>query len=101
GESYATSAELAKELGPFEGYERNKNNMLRVIRNHRRAAYAAPNNEYEGLSVFPVALDQQRTPDPLLQAAHTAWDRALELGEQHGYRNAQTTVLAPTGTIGL
>lgn len=101
GESYAISAELAKELGPFRGYERNKEHMLRVIRNHRRAAYAENNDAYEGLTVFPVALDQERTPSPMRKAAQKAWDRALELGEKHGYRNAQVTVIAPTGTIGL
>lgn len=101
GESYATSAEMAKELGPFRGYERNKEHMLRVIRNHRRAAYADAKDSYEGLTVTPVALDQERTPTALRDAAHHAWDRALELGEAHGYRNAQVTVLAPTGTIGL
>lgn len=101
GESYATSAELAKELGPFNGYERNKEHMLRVIRNHRRAAYAEAPQTYEGLTVTPVALDQERAPAPMREAAHLAWDRALELGEQYGYRNAQVTVIAPTGTIGL
>lgn len=101
GESYATSAELAKELGPFDGYARNKENMLRVIRNHRRAALAEPHRHYEGLTVFPIALDQHRTPEPILNAAHAAWDKALQLGETYGYRNAQTTCLAPTGTIGL
>src|SRR5690606_23770286 len=101
GESYATSAEMAAQLGPFPGYERNKDAMLRVIRNHRRAAWAAAAEEYEGLSVLPRAIDPRFCPPDLLAAARAAWDRALALGEQHGYRNAQVTVIAPTGTIGL
>jgi ribonucleoside-diphosphate reductase alpha chain len=101
GESYAASAEMAKELGAFPGYKRNRDAMLRVIRNHRRAAYNAPKEEYERLSVFPVAIDAKECPTELLQAAKGAWDRALELGEEYGYRNAQVTVLAPTGTISL
>ena len=99
GESYATSAEMARALGAFPGYERNKEHMLRVIRNHRRAAYAL--TDYEGLSVQPIAIDQQICPRPLLEAAHAAWDKALSWGQQYGYRNAQVTVIAPTGTIGL
>ncbi len=101
GVSYATSAELAKELGPFPGYQRNREPMLRVIRNHRRAAYNAPRSGYEGLSTAPKGIDGVKAPADLLQAAKKAWDRALELGEKHGYRNAQVTVIAPTGTIGL
>jgi ribonucleoside-diphosphate reductase alpha chain len=101
GVSYATSAEMAKELGAFSGYERNKQNMLRVIRNHRRAAYNAEKNEYEGLTVTPVGIDPKECPGELLRAARESWDQALALGEQHGYRNAQVTVIAPTGTIGL
>lgn len=101
GESYATSAEMAGELGAFRGYERNKEHMLRVIRNHRRAAYAVDNSEYEGLTICPVPIDKNVCPAPLLAAAQHSWDRALELGEQHGFRNAQVTVIAPTGTIGL
>ena len=101
GESYATSAEMARNHGPFPGYARNREHMLRVIRNHRRAAYDAPAKEYEGLRVTPVGLDQSVTPDYLLTAAKEAWDRALATGEEHGFRNAQTTVIAPTGTIGL
>jgi ribonucleoside-diphosphate reductase alpha chain len=101
GESYATSAELAQHLGAFKGYAKNKEHMLRVIRNHRRAAYAAPDHEYEQLSVKPVAIDQKLCPPDLLQAAKEAWDKALAMGEQHGYRNAQVSVIAPTGTIGL
>jgi ribonucleoside-diphosphate reductase alpha chain len=101
GESYAASAELAGEQGPFRRYDNNRDNMLRVIRNHRRAAYDAPRDDYEGLSVYPVGIDQKGCPQDMLQAAKEAWDRALELGEKHGFRNAQVTVLAPTGTIGL
>ncbi len=100
GVSYATSAEMAKELGPFAGYARNRDHMLRVIRNHRAAAHAT--GVYEGLNVPAVALDHANCPDQSLVAlAKSAWDEALKLGEQHGYRNAQTTVIAPTGTIGL
>ena len=100
GVSYATSAEMAGELGAFAGYARNRDHMLRVIRNHRAAAYAKP--VYEGLNVNPVALDQVNCPDQtLVTLAKSAWDEALSLGELHGYRNAQTTVIAPTGTIGL
>jgi ribonucleoside-diphosphate reductase alpha chain len=101
GEAYATSAEMAKDLGPFPAYARNRNSMLRVIRNHRRAAYQAPAGDYEGLSITPLGIDPKRCPPRLLQAARDTWDRALELGQAHGYRNAQVTVLAPTGTIGL
>ena len=101
GESYATSAEMAAELGPFARYEANKESMLRVIRNHRRAAYDAPAAEYEGLSIPPVGIDPSACPRDLLDAARRTWDRASQLGETHGFRNAQTTVIAPTGTIGL
>ena len=101
GVSYATSAEIASELGPFSGYKRNADNMLRVIRNHRRAAYGATDG-YEQLAVKPLPLDHANCPDKLLsELAKTAWDEALSLGQLHGYRNAQATVIAPTGTIGL
>ncbi|MEL6643884.1 MAG: vitamin B12-dependent ribonucleotide reductase [Pseudomonadota bacterium] len=101
GVSYATSAEIAGELGPFAGYERNADHMLRVIRNHRRAAYGETAG-YEAMNVNPVPLDQTNCPDARLVAlAKGAWDEALKLGEAHGYRNAQATVIAPTGTIGL
>ncbi|GIW70473.1 MAG: hypothetical protein KatS3mg102_0015 [Planctomycetota bacterium] len=99
GEAYATSAEMAAELGPFPGFARNREPMLRVIRNHRRAAYAAPASEYEGLTVRPRGIDARHCPPELLAAARAAWDRALALGEQHGYRNAQVTVIAPTGCL--
>ncbi|MCF8473783.1 MAG: vitamin B12-dependent ribonucleotide reductase [Emcibacter sp.] len=101
GTSYATSAEMAKELGYFAGYEQNKESMLRVIRNHRNAAIGNTNG-YESLSTLPIPLDIVNCPFPKLSvAAGMAWDKALQLGMQHGYRNAQTTVIAPTGTIGL
>ncbi|MGZ3216893.1 vitamin B12-dependent ribonucleotide reductase [Paracoccus sp. T5] len=100
GVAYATSARVAAELGAFPGYARNRDHMLRVIRNHRAAAQGT--GSYEGVNVAPVALDAANCADPSLVAlARAAWDEALALGEQHGYRNAQTTVIAPTGTIGL
>ena len=101
GEAYATSAEMAKDLGPFPGYAKNRLHMLRVIRNHRRAAYNAAPGDYENLSITPKGIDPTHCPQRLLQAARETWDRALELGQAHGFRNAQVTVLAPTGTIGL
>ncbi|MBW3632194.1 MAG: adenosylcobalamin-dependent ribonucleoside-diphosphate reductase, partial [Chloroflexi bacterium] len=101
GESYAASAELAGHLGPFPGFTANREHMLRVIRNHRRAAYDAASSEYEQLSVLPMPVSADRVRGPLLAAARDSWDRALAEGEKHGYRNAQTTLLAPTGTIGL
>ncbi|MGP1396973.1 MAG: vitamin B12-dependent ribonucleotide reductase [Inquilinaceae bacterium] len=101
GVAYATSAEMAAELGPFPGYAPNQDAMLRVIRNHRRAAYGKTRG-YEDLAVQPVPLKAEQCSDPALTAAaKRAWDRALKLGEKHGYRNAQATVIAPTGTIGL
>ncbi|NMG38530.1 vitamin B12-dependent ribonucleotide reductase [Chelativorans sp. ZYF759] len=101
GVAYATSAEMAAELGAFPDYERNAPHMLRVMRNHRRAAHGESTG-YEGLSVNPVPLIASDCPEPvLMERARRAWDRALELGEKHGYRNAQSTVIAPTGTIGL
>ncbi|MBR0990311.1 vitamin B12-dependent ribonucleotide reductase [Bradyrhizobium japonicum] len=101
GISYKTSAEMAAELGTFPGYKKNAAHMLRVIRNHRRAAHGQSNG-YEALSVNPVPMDLVSCPQTdLVTHAQAAWDAALELGEKHGYRNAQTTVIAPTGTIGL
>jgi ribonucleoside-diphosphate reductase alpha chain len=101
GTAYKTSAEMASELGPFPGYKKNSAEMLRVIRNHRTAAYGKSSN-YEGLTVKPVPLDIENCPDAsLVDAAIRSWDEALELGEKHGFRNAQSTVIAPTGTIGL
>ncbi len=101
GEAYATSAEMAAHLGAFPNYERNAEHMLRVIRNHRRAAYNAPDGEYEGLTIKPMGIAPEVTPEYLLKAARDAWDRALQWGKEHGFRNAQVTVIAPTGTIGL
>ncbi len=101
GESYATSAEMARALGPFPRYDENREPMLRVIRNHRRAAYNAQEHEYEGLGIKPVGIDPEFCPQNLLDAARRAWDDALDLGTESGFRNAQVTVLAPTGTIGL
>ncbi len=116
GRSYRTSALLAKEHGPFPGYAPERENMLRVIRNHRRAAHGIPRDaeEYEQLRITPVPIDHNlillsakagtmsvANSATLLSHAVRAWDEALELGEKHGYRNAQTTVIAPTGTIGL
>ena len=101
GDAYAASAEMAGELGTFPRYEHNKEAMLRVVRNHRRAAYNAPASEYEGLCIKPQGLYGKGVPRRIVDAARESWDRALALGEQHGYRNAQVTVLAPTGTIGL
>jgi ribonucleoside-diphosphate reductase alpha chain len=101
GISYATSAEMAKELGPFPGYKKNAAHMLRVIRNHRRAAHGESRG-YEALAVNPVPLDHASCKQQdLVEHAKAAWDQALELGEINGFRNAQTTVVAPTGTIGL
>ena len=101
GRAYAASAEMAEELGAFARYRENREHMLRVLRNHRRAAYAAPEAEYEMLSKTPRGIDAEVCPDYLLAAAREAWDDALAVGYRSGYRNAQTTVIAPTGTIGL
>ena len=101
GIAYATSAEMAEELGTFPEYDRNADPMLRVIRNHRRAAHGHSSG-YENLSMTPTPLDHTVCPDAaLIEAARRSWDLALELGEKFGFRNAQTTVVAPTGTIGL
>jgi ribonucleoside-diphosphate reductase alpha chain len=106
GEAYAQSARMAEALGPFARYKENENHMLRVIRNHRRAAYNAAPEEYERLHTIPQGIDPalfeaKKCPLDLLAAARAAWNRALSLGEQHGYRNAQVSAIAPTGTIGL
>jgi ribonucleoside-diphosphate reductase alpha chain len=112
GRSYRQSALLAKEHGAFAGYERNKNDMLRVIRNHRRAAkgLARDAKDWESLRIRPVPIDHGvvstgrvniANAKVMLERSMAAWDDALALGEKHGYRNAQTTVIAPTGTIGL
>ncbi|BBC00551.1 ribonucleoside-diphosphate reductase alpha chain [Bradyrhizobium japonicum] len=101
GIAYKTSAEMAAELGTFPGYKKNAAHMLRVIRNHRRAAHGNAAG-YEALSVNPVPLDHASCPqEDIVTHARLAWDDALALGEVNGYRNAQTTVVAPTGTIGL
>ncbi len=99
--AYAASAEMAADIGPFARYAANKDAMLRVVRNHRRAAYNAAPAEYEGLTVFPVGIDARACPPDLLAAARSESDRMVALGERYGYRNAQVTVVAPTGTIGL
>ncbi|MEX2463802.1 MAG: vitamin B12-dependent ribonucleotide reductase, partial [Balneolaceae bacterium] len=99
--AYSTSAELAAELGTFEGYDRNKKHMLKVMRNHKRAAYSAAEGEYEDLTIKPMGISKDYCPDYLLKAARKDSDEAVEMGEKHGYRNAQVTVIAPTGTIGL
>lgn len=99
GVAYRTSAEIAQFQGAFPRYAENKEHMMRVMRNHRLAAYEA--DEYEGLSIKPQGINAQHCPDYLLKAACKAWDEAVELGEKYGYRNAQATVIAPTGTIGL
>ena len=101
GVAYSTSAEMARELGAFPGYTENRADMLRVIRNHRRAAHGHAHG-YEQLSTDPVPLDHASCPDKrLIERAMHAWDRALDLGRNHGFRNAQASVIAPTGTIGL
>src|SRR5215216_7001944 len=101
GVSYATSAEMAGLLGAFPGFKKNRDHMLRVMRNHRRAAYGERTG-YEKVATPPVPLDHRACPDQaLIEHAKRAWDRAIALGEQHGYRNAQASVIAPTGTIGL
>ena len=101
GVAYRTSAEMAGELGPFTGYARNAKHMIRVMKNHRRAALGKKTG-YKGLQVKPVALDHENCPDAVLsELSVTIWDEAVELGEAHGYRNAQVSVIAPTGTIGL
>ncbi len=112
GRSYRMSSLMAREHGPFPGYQRNRQDMLRVVRNHRRAAFGVDRiaSEWEGLKIRPVPIDHEVTrrtassitnAEALLDHATGAWDDALGLGEKHGYRNAQTTVIAPTGTIGL
>ncbi|MDR1507060.1 MAG: adenosylcobalamin-dependent ribonucleoside-diphosphate reductase [Treponema sp.] len=101
GEAYAQSARMAFALGPFVRYGENSGHMLRVIRNHRRAVYNEAADSYESLHTIPFGIDPKLCPADLLEAARRSWDRALELGEKHGYRNAQVSAIAPTGTIGL
>jgi ribonucleoside-diphosphate reductase alpha chain len=101
GISYATSAEMAKELGPFPGFKKNREAMLRVMRNHRRAAYGERTG-YEQVATPPVPLDHKTCPQAdLVEHAKRAWDRVVEQGTRYGFRNAQVSVVAPTGTIGL
>lgn len=101
GLSYRTSAEMAKELGAFKGYDANSEAMLRVIRNHRRAAYGHTSG-YEGLKIKPIPLVMEECPDKeIVEKAQEAWDSSLELGQEFGFRNAQVSVIAPTGTIGF
>ncbi|MDA0357489.1 MAG: vitamin B12-dependent ribonucleotide reductase [Proteobacteria bacterium] len=101
GIAYATSAEIASEVGAFPNYKKNAKHMLRVMNNHRLAAHGKTSG-YEGLQILPVPLDIKSCPDQTLPAAaKAAWDKAIDLGKKHGYRNAQSTVIAPTGTIGL
>lgn len=99
GEAYRTSAEMAKELGKFPGFDRNREHMLKVIRNHKRAAYAQ--TDFEKLTIAPMAINATHCPESFLKLARIVWDEALALGEEYGYRNAQVSVIAPTGTIGL
>ncbi|MFO0831200.1 MAG: adenosylcobalamin-dependent ribonucleoside-diphosphate reductase [Phycisphaerales bacterium] len=111
GRSYRMSALMAREQGPFPGYGADRENMLRVVRNHRFAAHgeARTSRKYESLKITPVPIDHALVKSgavpmnagELLSRAVVAWDEALELGLHFGYRNAQTTVIAPTGTIGL
>ncbi len=100
GVAYKTSAEMAGILGPFARYKENEKHMMRVMRNHLAAAYDA-SDAYEDLSIKPVGINSKYCPDYMLKAACKSWDEAVMLGEKYGYRNAQTTVIAPTGTIGL
>jgi ribonucleoside-diphosphate reductase alpha chain len=101
GDAYAASAEMAAALGPFPKYDENRESMLRVMRNHRLAAHSASDGDYDSVTHSVMSIDPDLCPKELLEAARASWDHAVELGEEHGYRNAQATVLAPTGTIGL
>jgi len=101
GQAYITSAEMAREQGPFSSYYHNRDHMLRVIRNHRRAAYNADRSEYEDLTIKPHGINPNYLPEDVTATAREVWDMAIEMGEVHGFRNAQTSVVAPTGTIGL
>ncbi|MSU79831.1 MAG: vitamin B12-dependent ribonucleotide reductase [Gemmataceae bacterium] len=99
--SYGMSAEIAGAVGPFVRFDANREAMMRVVRNHRKAAYNAPDSEYENLTICPVGIDERHCPDYLLHAAREESDLMVQLGERHGYRNAQVTCIAPTGTIAL
>ncbi len=101
GVAYKTSAEIAGELGPFPGYAANAEHMKRVMRNHQRAA-RGDSEGYEQLGVAPVPLDHANCPDKdVAMFAESCWSQAIALGEMYGFRNAQVSVIAPTGTIGL
>ena len=99
--SYSTSARLSAEIGPFPRYHANRQAMQKVVRNHRRAAFAAPREAYEGLTITPVGLTGENCSAYLVEAARREADKMEEIGERHGFRNAQVTCIAPTGTIGL
>ncbi len=101
GEAYATSAEMSSLLGTFPRYDHNKKSMLKVIRNHKRAAYSVSNEEYEGLTIKPMKFQHEKIDDYLVETAKESWDYAYELGKEFGYRNAHVSCLAPTGTSGL
>ena len=101
GASYAMSAEMAEKLGPFREYEKNAQCMMKVMRNHRRAVFNSGNQDYEDLTIFPQGILPEHCPEDLLLAAQREWNEVLDRGEQFGFRNAQTTCIAPTGTIGL
>ena len=101
GYAYAASAEMAEALGPFPKYPENADSMLRVMRNHQKAAYNAPDDEFDGVSTHVMGVNPDVTPTDMVHEAQNAWNIAVKLGEEYGYRNAQSSVLAPTGTIGL
>ncbi len=101
GQAYITSAEMSKRQGPFPAFYRNREHMLRVLRNHKRAAYNVEKTEYENLTMKPTGINAAYVPEEIVMSARKVWDDALELGEVHGFRNAQVSVIAPTGTIGL
>ncbi len=101
GAAYRTSAEMAKELGPFPQFHDNRENMLRVVRNHKHAVDADDVSNFEDMHIPPVPIDSNSCPDYLLEEAKQQWNKAIDLGTRHGFRNAQLSVIAPTGTIGL
>jgi ribonucleoside-diphosphate reductase alpha chain len=99
GEAYCASAQLAAALGPFARFAANRDNILRILRNHRRALEGQ--RDFEGLHTHPPVLQTELAPTELVTAAKAAWNRALESAQRYGLRNAQVTAIAPTGTIGL
>jgi ribonucleotide reductase alpha subunit len=99
GAAYRTSAEMAQQLGSFARFEANREPMLRVIRNHRSAAYAADPGTYEALSVTPVTHAPTLFTQATWALARRMWDDAISIGEVAGFRNAQTVVIAPTGCL--